>query len=290
MQTILVVDDNPLNLDVLVDLLSGYELLVSLNAQNALALLQENSVDLILLDIMMPDMDGIEMAKALKNNPQTASIPLLFITAKQDDESIEEGFNTGAVDYITKPFRPRELIARVKTHLHLSSVIKKLEFSAKHDYLSGAYNRRSFFHYARERFNDASIDKLYAVMIDIDKFKSVNDTYGHGVGDLVIKALSDTIHAHMDKEMLCARMGGEEFAILMSYDDENVVLNWVESLRMTIEQLEVFAEENTVHFSVSCGVACHGAEHKSIDALLDQADKSLYIAKETGRNKVIFRV
>ena len=290
MPTILVVDDNPLNLDVLVNLLNKYKLIVSTNAHNGLKLLEEHSIDLILLDIMMPEMDGMSMAKVIKSNPETASIPIIFITAKHDDETIEEGFKNGAVDYITKPFRPIELQARVETHIDLNQTIKALEFAANRDYLTGAYNRRSFFNFASEMFADDTDFTLFAVMIDIDKFKNVNDTFGHQTGDLVIKALSDSIHGHMKPSMLCARMGGEEFAVLLKESDEDAVVSWVEKLRVDVGELEVQTESANVKLNISCGIALHESSHESIDALLDQADKSLYVAKEGGRNRVVFRL
>ncbi len=126
-ETILIVDDSEHNIDILVELLSDYEVLVATEAEVALTLLNENQVDLILLDIMMPKMDGFELCSHIKSNAQTKDIPLLFITAKTDEESIEKGYELGAVDYITKPFKPKELRSRVKTHLQLRSHIINLE-------------------------------------------------------------------------------------------------------------------------------------------------------------------
>lgn len=290
MQTILVVDDNPNNIDIIVELLSHYNILVSLDAQNALSLLKSNNVDLILLDIMMPVMDGIAMAKILKSQSETKNIPILFLTARNDDESIEEGFKVGGSDFIIKPFRPRELLARVKTHLQMYMQLQELEYSANFDYLSGARNRRSFFKLAKNYLDEASVGTLFAIMIDIDKFKNVNDTYGHSVGDFVIKALSDTISSFLNDTMLFARMGGEEFVILIKETQKEFVQNWVETLRLHVEKLKIETEGQTVSFTISCGVAQFQDSNQPIDALLDRADQGLYEAKENGRNRVIFRV
>ena len=146
---VLAVDDNPLHLDILVDLLNEYEVLVSLNAKNGLKLLKEYDVDLILLDIMMPQMNGIEMAHILKSQIHTQDIPILFLSANNDEESVEDGLDAGAVDYVIKPFRPKELLARVKTHLKMSAMDKEIQQLAFFDYLSGARNRRSFFEHAK---------------------------------------------------------------------------------------------------------------------------------------------
>ena len=289
-ETILLVDDNAQNIDVLVELLNDYELLVSLNALNAFELLKKNSVDLILLDIMMPDMDGIEMASHLKNDITTEKIPILFISAKHDEKSIENGFRAGGLDYITKPFKPLELRARVKTHLKLYKSLQQLEYIANYDYLSGAKNRRSFFREAKEYLEKTPAEELFAVMIDIDKFKRVNDTYGHGVGDIVIKILSKNIESHISSDMLYARIGGEEFAILINSNSSKSVFEWVESLRMLVEKIEIPAEEGVIQISISCGISQRSSKEQTIDSLLDKADFSLYGAKEGGRNRVVFRV
>jgi two-component system, sensor histidine kinase and response regulator len=126
-ETILIVDDSESNIDILIEHLIDYEVVVSLNATDALTLLEEQTIDLILLDIMMPDIDGFELCKLIKENPKTQEIPLLFITSKSDEESIEKGYDLGAVDYITKPFKPKELRSRIKTQLKLRSMVTNLE-------------------------------------------------------------------------------------------------------------------------------------------------------------------
>jgi len=290
MQTILVVDDNPHNIDILVELLEDYNVLVSLNARNALSLLKSNSVDLILLDIMMPEMDGISMAKIVKSHVKSKDIPILFLTAKDDDESIESGFEAGGVDFILKPFKPRALLSRVKTHLKLYSQIQALEYAANFDYLSGARNRRSFFKLSTAYLEENTIENIFAVMIDIDKFKNVNDTYGHSVGDEVIKALSVLIFSSIDDDMLFARMGGEEFVVLLQSKDKTSVEKWTETLRLHVEALEISSDKGTIHISISCGIAQYSDKTSSIDMLLDKADQGLYEAKEGGRNRTIFRL
>ncbi len=287
MQKILIVDDNPVNIDVLVDLLDEYELHVSLNGANALALLQEQEIDLILLDVMMPEMDGFDVAAHLKNDPALKDIPILFLTAKEDDESIEKAFALGAADYLVKPFRPRELRARVATHLKLAEQFKALHYAANFDYLSGARNRRSFFEAITRYVTDDFLGRLFAVMIDIDRFKGINDRYGHASGDRVIKALSAVVQEQMDDEALFARMGGEEFAVILLGDCDDA-LAWSEALRRKIEQCEI--DNGAIRFSISCGISCWSERGMSVDQLLDTADKALYEAKESGRNRVIFRI
>ncbi len=126
-QTILIVDDTSTNIEILLDLLKDYDLLVATNGQNALEIANSERLDLILLDIMMPQMDGYEVCKKLKSDPKTQNIPVIFITANTDEDSIEKSFEMGVIDYVAKPFKPKELIARVKTHLKISSLINNLE-------------------------------------------------------------------------------------------------------------------------------------------------------------------
>ncbi len=290
MQRILIVDDNPVNIDVLVDLLAEYELLVSLNGSEALKLLERESIDLILLDVMMPEMDGFDVASALKSNAALEAIPILFLTAKEDDESIEKGFMLGASDYIVKPFRPRELRARVATHLKLAEQFKALQNFANFDYLSGARNRRSFFEEVPRFFKEHYLGRLYAVMIDIDRFKSINDRHGHAFGDRVIKTLSTIVSDALGQEMLFARMGGEEFAVILIGEHCDDAMAWTEALRRNVENHEIETDDAPLHFSISCGMACWNERETSVDQLLDRADQALYEAKESGRNRVIFRV
>ncbi|MDF1881221.1 response regulator, partial [Sulfurimonas sp. MAG313] len=138
--TILIVDDTKENINILLSLLKDYDVVVALNGKKALQMAVKNEIDLILLDIVMPEMDGYEVCEAFKTNENTKSIPVLFITANSDDVSIEKAFSMGGVDYVTKPFKPVELLARVKTHLQLSQTLKKLEDLATKDYLTGIYN------------------------------------------------------------------------------------------------------------------------------------------------------
>jgi len=287
--TILIVDDNPQNIDILVELLSDYELLVSLSAINALELIEENQIDLILLDVMMPDMDGLEMASILKNNKKFEAIPILFISAKQDDKSIERGFKIGAQDYIAKPFKPLELRARIKTHLKLYDLIQELDYSANYDFLSGAKNRRSFFIEADDYFYKP-INNLFAIMLDIDRFKYINDTYGHAIGDEVIKNLSTNVKEELYKDMLFARIGGEEFAILVKHLPYDTIFTWVESLREKINKQEMNIDGVIINYSISCGISKYDNSMKNIDYLLNEADIALYEAKNSGRNKTIFRI
>ena len=176
-KTILIVDDTKTNIDILLELLSdNYDVLVALNGKSAIEIVKEDKIDLILLDIMMPEMDGFEVCEILKADTKLQDIPIVFITANVDEDSIERAYEIGGADYVTKPFRPRELLARVKLQLENKCLLEELRFIASYDEMTGIYNRREFFRLSKAEFKKNKKD-LSAVMIDIDKFKNVNDTY-----------------------------------------------------------------------------------------------------------------
>jgi len=288
--TILIVDDTETNIDILLELLGEkYDVLVALSGENALSILDKEKVDLILLDIIMPIMDGYSVCSILKSKENLKDIPVIFITAKTDEDSIEKAYEVGGIDYVTKPFKPRELLARIKTQLQLKETIEYLEFIASHDEMTGLYNRRKFFSLSLERFNK-STKNLCAVMIDIDKFKDINDNYGHAVGDEVIKLVTKTISENLLDDSILGRIGGEEFAAICHSEDSNNILENIEKIRDKIENLEVITTDGkSVKFTISEGIAKHTDKTTTLDELLKEADVALYEAKGSGRNKVIFR-
>jgi len=290
METILVVDDMSINIKILVELLSDkYDVVIALDGEEALEIVNESQVDLILLDIMMPNLDGYEVCRKLKLNNNTNNIPVIFITAKVDEESIEKAYEIGGADYVTKPFKPRELLARVKNQLDLKKMIQHLEYISSYDQLTDIYNRRKFFELAEIMFEHEK-ENLYAVMIDIDKFKGINDTYGHDIGDKVIKLLAKTISGMIDKNSIFARLGGEEFVLLYHEEEQNTIKEKLETIRIAIEKLEITCNENDkIKFTISSGISKYKNEFSNIDQFLKEADNALYEAKGTGRNKTIFR-
>jgi len=289
-ETILIVDDIKTNIDILVELLSNeYDIIVATDGQSALEIISEEQPDLILLDIMMPGMDGYKVCSTIKANDKTMKTPIIFITAKTDGDSIEKAYNAGGDDYITKPFKPKELRVRIKTQLKIKNLIKHLEYIASHDQMTGVYNRRKFFELANKKFLEAP-QNLYAIIIDIDKFKNINDTYGHYIGDKVIKLVSKTIKEHIDKNTIFGRIGGEEFAILCNASSKEEVIKKIEYIRNTIQNLEILTEDNqVVKCTISEGIAKVTKDTNTLDLLLKEADVALYEAKGSGRNKVIFR-
>lgn len=284
---ILAVDDKVENLDILSALLADYEVRDVTDASSALRVLQETSVDLILLDIVMPDIDGFELCTRLQAEERTRSIPIIFISAMSDEEAIQRAFEIGGKDYVTKPFRPLELLARVKTQLQLKFLMERLHFLAFHDPLTGIHNRRRFFELATELFE--SPGDLMAVMLDIDHFKRINDTHGHGIGDRVLKQVATTIASRLPPEAIFGRLGGEEFAILLPNQRSMDLVPALEAIRQAIADLVIPTALGGIGCTISCGVYQRDYTTHNIDELLYRADQALYEAKGTGRNRVIFR-
>ena len=297
-KTVLVVDDTKENLEILIELLSKeYDVMVALDAKRGLEIVKEEQIDLILLDIMMPEMDGYTMCGILKKDEQTEAIPVIFLTAKTDEESIERAYDVGGVDYVSKPFKPRELLARVKKELKVQKLIAALEASQKKhkelswiDYLTKLYNRRYFLQ-TSEHFFDLGKRKsanLSVVVLDIDNFKSINDEYGHSVGDRVLVAFSAELQDISRKSDVIARWGGEEFVILLQDTDSRGVKLIAEKIRLAIEQLKILLRNDIfLHCTVSIGATqVNYLSDYSIEDSLRRADDALYRAKREGRNRV----
>ena len=276
-KTVLIVDDTETNIDILLEILDDkYDILVSLDGKGALEILQEESVDLILLDIMMPEMDGYEVCKVLKSQEKTKDIPVIFITAKTDEDSIEKAYESGGMDYITKPFKPRELTIRVKTQIKLKDLMNNLEILASYDAMTGIYNRRKFFELVEKQFQEVP-ENLYAIMIDIDKFKDVNDKYGHSVGDKVIQAVTTVISQNMQETGIFGRIGGEEFSMVCHAESNEFIKECLEKICLLISELEILSDDGEiVKCTISEGFSRNKPSISSLDNLLKEADLALY--------------
>ncbi len=292
-KTILAVDDTAMNLDILEELLEQYDVITAISGEDALKIVNEEEIDLILLDIMMPNMDGYEVCKQLKENQITKDIPIIFITAKTDEDSIEKAYDLGGTDYVTKPFRAKELLSRVKKELKYQDMVKELKLLASTDAMTKLYNRRYFEKVALYIFNLAKRDTkdLSLIMIDIDDFKNVNDTYGHKVGDDVIIELANILLETQRKSDIICRYGGEEFVILLSNTSIDGANTVAQKLREDVEQSIVLLEDNReLKYTISLGVSQVNIQKEtSIELVLKRADEALYEAKKSGKNKVCIK-
>lgn len=287
-ETILAVDDTKENLDVLLDILGEFDVITLTGGEQVFDTIQHENVSVILLDIVMPGMDGYEVGRRLKADPKTRDIPIIFTTAKTDEESIAKAYESGASDYVSKPLKRSEVIARVQTQLKLKRTIEELEFLASRDTMTGVYNRRKFFELASTLF-DTSVDDLYLAMIDIDWFKRINDTYGHDIGDLVIKNVAKTVAELLDNQAIFARIGGEEFVVLYHSGSKENVINLFTHINHSIASSNIYHEETAIRCTVSIGVCQKNDAISTVDEMLKLADLALYDAKNGGRNQVVWR-
>lgn len=291
---ILVVDDTEENIEILNELLGDeYDVLSALDGEFAIEIANEDKPDLILLDVMMPGMDGFDVCRALQFSNDTKEIPIIFITAKTDDKSIEKGYEVGGADYITKPFRPTELLAKVKRELKMQELIHHLEesqnelkFLASTDSLTKLYNRRYFLDASQNIINIAKRDNndIAVLMFDIDRFKNINDSYGHDVGDDVLVLFAKTLNEQVRASDIVCRWGGEEFVLMLHNTDIGSATLVAENLKHEIELLHVkIKNEQEIRFTTSVGVA---KVETDIEDAIKKADDALYDAKSSGRNKV----
>lgn len=284
---ILIVDDVPTNVQALALLLKEeYVIKVATSGVRALELAgQDPMPDLILLDVQMPDMNGFDVLKLLKENSDTAQIPIIFVTGKDTVEDEEYGLELGAVDYIAKPIRPSIVKARVKTHITLKQQHDQLVGMATHDQLTGLYNRHYLSDTLSKRVAHAKRhgEALSVIIVDIDHFKNVNDTFGHLTGDIILKAVANVMQDSARKEDVAARFGGEEFIMVLDNCTADDALVKAENLRNKIQLL--YPEDIAV--TASFGVVQLEKDMQRCEDLLKNADMALYMAKEEGRNRVI---
>ncbi len=284
---ILIVDDVPANIQTLADVLKDkYRIKVATDGYRCLELArQEPQPDLILLDIEMPGISGFEVCKQLKKDTLTQDIPVIFVTANDQEEDEEKGLHIGAVDYITKPIRPVIVAARVDTHITLKIQRDLLTRMATHDQLTGLYNRHFLMETASKKIAYAQRhhSSISLLILDIDHFKKTNDNYGHPFGDRVLQEIGALLKKFSRMEDIVTRFGGEEFVILFDACPLQNALDKAEQLREQIAQLKPDGHKITV----SIGLTEITSEQDSLEQMIKRADQALYQAKKQGRNRVI---
>jgi len=293
-QKILIVDDTPLNIKILGEVLrDDYTIMVATNAVKALQIANSDTApDLILLDIMMPDIDGYEVCRRLKNSTRSKAIPVIFITAKHELEDEMRGLELGAVDYITKPFSMPIVRMRIKTHLTLKKKSDMLERLTCTDGLTNIANRRRFDEFLKQEWNRGrrSGSCLALIFSDIDFFKHYNDHYGHPAGDDCLISIAKIIDQSLVRSTdFVARYGGEEFVAVLPDTTMEPALAIAEKIRLNIAQANITHARSDVadYLTLSLGVASIvPVDHVVPDDLLKAADIALYQAKESGRNQV----
>ncbi len=291
---VLIVDDTPANIQVLAEALRAeYRVKVAASGQAAFDVIaRQGPPDLILLDVMMPGLDGYAVCRRLKDDPVTQAVPVIFVTARTDNEDEERGLRLGAVDYIAKPFHLPIVLARVRNHVNLKLKTDLLESHALLDGLTNIANRRRFDQALEDEWKRAQRGglPLAVVMFDIDHFKPFNDHRGHRDGDVcltrVAAALADSVDRPGD---LVARYGGEEFVALLPQTDARGALAIAERCRANVEASRIEHGHSATAPWVTVSVGCASmvpAEQALPSTLVEQADLGLYRAKAAGRNRV----
>lgn len=294
-KTLLIVDDVPANVKMLANYLKDeYIIQVAGRGEKALEIAHSaHPPDLILLDIMMPDMDGYAVCRELKNNPQTQQIPVIFVSALSETAEEEQGLSLGAVDYITKPFHLPIVRARIRNQMSLKTKTDMLEEMSNIDGLTQISNRRYFDQVLHREANRLARNHrpLSILMIDIDFFKAYNDNYGHGRGDeclvRVATAMSKAISRPAD---LLARYGGEEFVAILPETDSTQVLAVAQRLCEVVRKLHIQHDFSPISEIVTISVGCAGRvlnDASEAALLLEEADRALYEAKRLGRNRAV---
>ena len=310
MDTVLIVDDDPTTLRLLGELLKGrYDVAIARDGAEAIRLAGHITPDLILLDVVMPDLNGYEVCRRITSRIETRDIPVIFIAGSGDTEHIIEGFRAGGRDYIAKPVNPEELLVRVKTHIELkrtreelghfadqlkrknralSRALDRLRELSMIDDLTHVYNRR--YMTSRMRSEAGRITRHHETMalliVDIDNFKSINDTYGHNCGDTVIRHVARTMSRLLRPEDTVARWGGEEFLILLPQTHLHGATATAEKIRRILAKESVSWENVAVAITVTIGVAEY-APRISMNDNIRRADDALYEGKATGKNRVV---
>ena len=290
--SVLIVDDDTSNIIALTRMLSPeYTICAAKNGQDALEAAAAHLPDVILLDILMPEMDGYEVLAALKGSDTMRAIPVIIISGLDSVEDEEKGLALGAADYVSKPFHPAIVKLRIQNQIKILNYINIIKELCLIDQLTGIPNRRSsderlLLEWGRAIRTESPISIL---MIDLDNFKSYNDTYGHIPGDMLLQGVAGLFARELKRSMdFVARWGGEEFIVLLADSDWSRALETAERIRAGVESaVFVLADGRETKITVSIGLNSQvPASNDSIHDFVSRADKALYAAKREGKNRV----
>lgn len=302
---ILIIDDDVLSMEVAANLLikEGYEVLKVTSGLKGLLLAIQNRPDVVLLDIVMPTIDGFKTAQKFKEHTTLKDIPIIFLTNGHVEDFIEKAYAVGAVDYIMKPVTPRELLARVDTQIQIKTKQEYLKKSYKTvkkknkqlnqlvitDDLTKLFTRKFLIeHIEKEKRDFTKTSKVFSlIMIDIDYFKNINDQYGHSCGDHILIRVSKKLKNSLREKDIIARWGGEEFLILLPQTELEEGKIVAKRMLNDIRKTKYCYEDIELSVSISCGMTEYKID-QSIDKIIKETDKKLYEAKRKGRNQISY--
>jgi diguanylate cyclase (GGDEF)-like protein len=289
--TVLVIEDHPDQRDLLGIVLQreGYRVVTAGNGVEALEKLETENIQIALSDIMMPKMDGFELIKRIRSNPALKSIYLILITARIQEGDRVRGLDLGADDYITKPFSFSELLARVRVGSRVVQYQQHLEYQTQVDSLTGLFNRRAFEKKIQDEFERSKRyhNPLSLLILDIDNFKTINDTYGHHGGDAALVKISETFREKTRQSDFPSRYGGEEFVLVLPETDQESALQVAGKIHDAIRTCAFGTTTRPFTLTVSIGVSSTSRRsYTDWREMLEDADKALYLAKNTGKDRV----
>lgn len=290
-EKILIVDDTQLYIKILTDILEveNYIVFSTNNGFSVLEMTHRIQPDVILLDIVMPGINGFEVCKLLKSNYDVKDIPVIMVTSRTKGIDIKNALEIGAFDYIKKPIDEIEVIARIQSALRLKNLQDKLKEMAMKDGLTGLYNKTILLELLEKEISRQQRIKgdISFVMLDIDYFKTVNDTYGHISGDIILKELAKILMDSVRKGDIVGRYGGEEFSIVLPGTDKQDAFHLCERIRKKIEDYNFDIGNKTIKITVSMGIFSHDFSNIMAEKeIIKKADDKLYEAKHNGRNRV----
>ncbi|PJZ89826.1 diguanylate cyclase DgcR [Leptospira levettii] len=290
---ILIIEDSELQRKLLNRWISnhGYTPLEAISLSDAREIISKDQVDVVLLDWELPDGSGIELISEIFSSSPIGWLPIIMVTGHTEPENLKLAIEAGATDYITKPAKEIELLARIFSALRMKSLHDQLRETAIRDVLTGLYNRRYMEERIEQEFQRCKRHKhsLSLAMIDIDFFKKVNDTYGHETGDIVLKRIAFELKTSLRKSDIISRFGGEEFVIVFPETGVNDATKVLDKIRESVSSIELKSEAGE-NFKVSFSGGVAGGDITEIDnptELLRTADKLLYEAKSSGRNRIV---
>ena len=290
--SVLIVDDENSNIIALTHILSQeYTVYAAKSGQNAIIAAEKYLPDVVLLDIIMPDMDGYAVIAELKNSPKTNKIPVIFITGLSNASDEEKGLALGASDYIAKPFSPAIVKLRVNNQIKMLENLHTIERLSMIDQLTDLPNRRSFDFRLKEEWERAMREQtpISILILDVDNFKNYNDTYGHQQGDVALQAVAKIIVQSLKRSAdFTSRWGGEEFVALLPCTDLAGAMTIAEQMRINVENAVIpCVMGSDTKITISIGINTELPPwYSTYDSFISEAHKALYRAKEAGRNRI----
>jgi two-component system, cell cycle response regulator len=297
---ILVADDSPIYRKLVEHALCAepFDVVFAKSGQQAIELFSEHQPALVVTDWMMPDVTGIQLCEHIRGKPQSNYTYIIMLTSMTDKDKIISGLAAGADDYLTKPFHAGELLARVGVgrrvvdlHRQIEAKNHQLEELALTDSLTGLPNRRAMEVWAPRQLEGATRHdfSFWVVMADLDCFKRINDTHGHSAGDAVLKKFAEILKTNTRKSNLSARIGGEEFLMVLTHAQKDNVKMVIERIRSQFEAVLFSFEDGSLRVTASFGISnWREKETADFDLLIKRADQALYSAKNNGRNRMEF--